>query len=409
MENTTTQELTQAMAAERPVPNQAKDENALTMSQIFLSQLFEHKMAVTGLGVILFFVIVSLSAPLIGKILNVDAVSQNVFSRYQPPMTTVSLGNSDQEINLERLIQAHPDTVTTLGPLLKDKNIGSPTATDEDRIFNLIELKAPSSPIAVLESLESSPARDRTLALFKTFSKTHILGTDELGRDVLMRLIYGARVSMGVGLLVAIVSALIGLIIGCLAGYFGGWVDSALSRLTDSMLALPTLPLLIIFAAIDLKKVPFLGDIFSTGSESIFKLVFVVCIFSWMPVARLVRGSTLSIKEREFILAARTLGANNRTIIISHIVPNVIAPLLVAVTLGVGETILWEAALSFLGLGIQPPTPSWGNILFNAQELVQAAPLLAVLPGLLIFITVISFNFLGDGIQDAIDPKAIKR
>ena len=135
----------------------------------------------------------------------------------------------------------------------------------------------------------------------------------------------------------------------------------------------------------------------------------ILCLFSWMQVARLVRGSTLAIKEHEFIMAARTLGARDWFTIASHVAPNVLGPLLVAVTLGVGESILAEAGLSFLGLGVQPPTPSWGNILFNAQELIHHAPIQAILPGVLILLTVISFNFLGDGVQDAVDPKAIRR
>jgi peptide/nickel transport system permease protein len=138
-------------------------------------------------------------------------------------------------------------------------------------------------------------------------------------------------------------------------------------------------------------------------------MILILCLFSWMTVARLVRGSILTLREREFILAAKTLGASDITIIMRHMFPNVIAPMLVSISLGVGESILFEAALSFLGLGIQPPTPSWGNMLFNAQELIYQAPFLAILPGLMIFLTVISFNFLGDGLQDAIDPKAIRR
>ena len=143
--------------------------------------------------------------------------------------------------------------------------------------------------------------------------------------------------------------------------------------------------------------------------ESVIKMVIILCAFSWMQAARLVRGSILSIKEQEFVLAARVLGARDRTIIATHVVPNVIAPLLVAVTLGIGNAILFEAALSFLGLGIQPPTPSWGNMLHNAQEMVQHAPMLAILPGLLILFTVISFNYIGDGVRDAIDPRGIRR
>ncbi len=239
--------------------------------------------------------------------------------------------------------------------------------------------------------------------------KTHILGTDELGRDVLVRLIYGTRVSIGVGLLVAFASSLIGLMFGCLAGFYGGYVDSLLMRITDALLSLPILPILIVLAAIDFSKIPILKNIVTSQNQAIMKLVIILCSFSWMTVGRLVRGSILSLKEREFIMAARTLGASDFTIIIRHIIPNVMSPLLVSVTLGVGESILFESALSYLGLGIQPPTPSWGNMLFNAQEMIYEAPGLAILPGLLIVATTISINFIGDGLQDAIDPKTIRR
>jgi peptide/nickel transport system permease protein len=212
-----------------------------------------------------------------------------------------------------------------------------------------------------------------------------------------------------VGLLSALAAALIGLIMGTLAGYYGGWIDAALSRFTDALLSLPLLPLMIIFAAVDLANMPVFSLIISGQNESIAKLVVIIVLFSWMGVARLVRGSILSIKRREYVLAAKVLGASDYRTIISHIVPNVIAPLLVAVTLGVGQAILFESALSFLGLGIQPPTPSWGNMLFNAQELLNQSPFLAVFPGVLIFFTVVSFNFIGDGLQDAIDPKSIQR
>jgi peptide/nickel transport system permease protein len=215
-----------------------------------------------------------------------------------------------------------------------------------------------------------------------------------------------------VGLLVALMSGLIGLVIGSLAGYYGGRVDSILMRVTDALLSLPILVVLIVVSAIDLGKLlggtPF-AFVVDHEYESVIKMVIILCAFSWMQAARLVRGSILSIKEQEFILAARVLGAKDRSIIVSHIVPNVIAPLLVAVTLGIGNAILFEAALSFLGLGIQPPTPSWGNMLHNAQEMVQHAPMLAILPGLLILFTVISFNYIGDGGRDAVDPRAIRR
>ncbi|MBO9667351.1 MAG: ABC transporter permease, partial [Bdellovibrio sp.] len=244
---------------------------------------------------------------------------------------------------------------------------------------------------------------------FNSFKTFHLFGTDELGRDVFIRLVYGTRVSMGVGVLVAIASALIGLLIGSIAGFYGGIVDTVLMRVTDGLLSLPTIPVLILMAAVDMTKIPWLKAIVSTSNESVFKMIIILCMFSWMYVARLVRGSILSIREREFVLAARTLGAKDSTIIIRHMFPNVIAPMLVSITLGVGESILFEAALSFLGLGIMPPTPSWGNMLNNATELIYQAPFLAILPGILILMTTVSFNYLGDGLQDAIDPKSMRR
>jgi peptide/nickel transport system permease protein len=186
-------------------------------------------------------------------------------------------------------------------------------------------------------------------------------------------------------------------------------VDTVLMRVTDALESIPIFPVLIVVAAIDLNKVPLLNNLVGAQNESMYKLFFILLLFSWMGTARLVRGSVLAIREREFILASKTLGAKDSTIILKNILPNVISPLLVSVTLGVGASILFESVLSFLGLGIQPPTPSWGNMLSNGQELIWEAPSLAFLPGLLILITTMSFNYLGDGLQDAIDPKAIRR
>jgi len=180
-------------------------------------------------------------------------------------------------------------------------------------------------------------------------------------------------------------------------------------RVTDALLSLPLVPVLIVVAAVDLQKLPALKSLMDPENESIVKMFLILCLFSWMTVARLVRGSILSLREREFVLAARTLGARDRTIIFRHMFPNVIAPMLVAITLGVGQSILFEAALSFLGLGIMPPTPSWGNMLNNAQEVIYKNVWLTILPGIMILLTTISFNFVGDGLQDAVDPKSIRR
>ncbi|WP_405219922.1 ABC transporter permease [Lentisalinibacter sediminis] len=233
----------------------------------------------------------------------------------------------------------------------------------------------------------------------------HWLGTDELGRDVAVRLLYGGRVSLFVGLTAALIAATIGTVIGLCAGYFGGRLDALLMRTTDSVLTLPTLPLLIVLAAIDLEKV-LPSNLANSENVSFVRIVLIVALLGWTIVARLVRGATLSLKERDFVLAAEGLGGGHGRIMFRHILPNLLSPIIVAVTLSVGNVILLESVLSFLGLGIQPPMASWGNMLTNAQETIWEAPMLAIWPGLFIFITVMCFNFLGDGLQDAFDPKA---
>ncbi len=239
-------------------------------------------------------------------------------------------------------------------------------------------------------------------------SAQHPLGTDELGRDTLVRLLYGGQVSLIVGLTAAIGSAVIGTFLGILAGYYGGRLDSLLMRFTDGVIALPILPLLIILAAVDLNKLGLPSDLVASESVSIYRMVILIVLVGWTTVARLVRGATLSMRTREFVRAAEALGASAPRIMLVHILPNVVSPIIVATTLSIGGIILLESVLSFLGLGIQPPLPSWGNMLTNAQELIWDSPVLAIYPGLLIFLTVIAFNFLGDGLQDALDPRAIE-
>lgn len=386
----------------------AELENAQSLTRIIFNQFKEHKAAVIGAYTILFFVLIALGAPVISQLTGLTPDAQNVFNRYKPPFSKISTGFDSREAAVSRYMDAHPAAAAQVQKELIREEFVS-TTRPEDALYEWSHFEKNKALAAIRLLSVDQEIKDDLRGIARGFETFHLFGTDELGRDVLMRLIYGTRISLGVGVLVALSSALIGLLIGSLAGYYGGVLDSLLMRITDAMLALPTIPVLIVVAAIDLRKVPFLNSILSTDSESILKLVIILCIFSWMPVSRLVRGSILTLREREFILAAKTLGASDFTIITRHMFPNVIAPLLVAVTLGVGESILYEAALSFLGLGIQPPTPSWGNMLFNAQELIYQAPFLAILPGLLILFVTISFNYVGDGLQDAIDPKTIKR
>ncbi len=232
----------------------------------------------------------------------------------------------------------------------------------------------------------------------------HPLGTDALGRDLLTRILYGGRISLAVGFSVMVITLLIGVPLGAIAGYFGGWLDNILMRITDAALTLPSLLVLILLSAV-LRDVdaPFLEE------NPVLTIAFVIGILSWMFVARLVRAAYISIREQDFVMAARTLGASDLRIIIRHILPNAIGPIIVESTLEIAYAILEESGLSFLGFGIRPPTPSWGNLLSNAQEHMTKYPWLAIFPGIMIFLTIISINYIGDGLRDAFDPYKVMK
>jgi peptide/nickel transport system permease protein len=217
------------------------------------------------------------------------------------------------------------------------------------------------------------------------------LGTDDLGRDVLARILYGARISLLVGFVAVGIATSIGILLGALAGYYGRWVDALIMRFVDIMLCFPTFFLI-------LAVIAFL-------EPSIWNIMIIIGLTSWMGVARLVRAEFLSLRERDFVLAARAIGAQDFRIIFRHILPNAISPVLVSATLGVAGAILTESALSFLGIGVQPPTPSWGNMLIAGKQTLGTAWWLSVFPGLAILVTVLGYNLLGEGVRDAMDPR----
>jgi len=222
-------------------------------------------------------------------------------------------------------------------------------------------------------------------------SSAHWLGTDENGRDVLARLIAGARTSMTVGLIAMVIAIVIGALVGSLSGYYGGWLDSVLMRFTDGMMAIPYFFLVLVVVAA-------LGSSFQN-------IVIVIGVTSWMVVARIVRGEVLRYRDLDFVLAARTLGATSARILVRHVIPQAVPSIIVAATFGVAYAILLESALSYLGLGIRPPQASWGNMLSNAQAYIWENPRLPLYPGLLILCTVLAYNFLGDALRDALDPR----
>jgi peptide/nickel transport system permease protein len=253
-------------------------------------------------------------------------------------------------------------------------------------------LVALAAPVLIPRALAIDP---NPLNILQPPSRQHWLGTDEVGRDIFARLIYASRISLSIGFLAVAVAIVVGTSIGALAGYFGGWFDNALMRATDAILSIPALFFLIVLSV--------------TLGPSVRTMIVVIGLLSWMELARIIRANVLSLKRREFVEAARTMGAPSARIIGRHILPNTLAPIVVAATLGVGYALLTEASISYLGLGVQPPEPSWGNMLYNAQSYFFNAPWITLYPGLMILVTVLCINFVGDGLRDALDPRMKNR
>lgn len=253
---------------------------------------------------------------------------------------------------------------------------------------------------ALLAPLSPYDPEESEMAIrYQAPSLEHPFGTDGLGRDVLTRVLYGGRISMFVGLMAVVIMLLIGVPMGAAAGFFGGWIDNLLARVIDSFMTLPSLFVLILLSAILREtELPFVKN------NNVMTIAFVIGVLAWTTVARLVRAVFLTFREMDYVAAARALGASNFRIMAREILPNGFGPIIVESTLEVGYAIMEESGLSFLGFGIMPPTPSWGNLLSDAQEHLVTHPWLAIFPGLMIFFTIISINYIGDGLRDALDP-----
>jgi len=264
-------------------------------------------------------------------------------------------------------------------------------------ILLLMVILVLAAPLSGYSATEQNPKNG-----YEKPTAQHWFGTDELGRDTFTRILYGGQVSLAVGIFSTVFSLIVGILVGALSGYYGGWVDNVLMRITDTFLILPVVFVLILFSAL-LRDLPGSADY----RNSVWIVIIAISAFAWMWPARIARGSFLVLREREFVSASRALGASDARLIFLRILPNSLGPLLVSATLQMAYAIITESGLSYLGFGVQPPTPSWGNILESAQIHVYRAPWLAVFPGLMIFITVMAINFIGDGLRDAFDPYVV--
>ena len=253
---------------------------------------------------------------------------------------------------------------------------------------------------------EADANRTETGARLSPPSSEHLFGTDTVGRDILARTIYGGQISLMIGLTAVLIELIAGIMIGAISGYYGGWIDSILMRITEAILNIPQIFLLLVMAKFFAGRIPNINIFGRAMSGSVVVIIVIIGLTSWPYLARIVRAEFLSIKENDFVLAARATGTSSTQIIFRHILPNSIAPIVVSATLGVANAILSEAYISFLGLGVQPPTATWGNMLEGAYNYIESASWLWIFPGILIVLTVLSINFLGDGLRDALDPRS---
>ncbi|NTU92811.1 MAG: ABC transporter permease [Chlorobiaceae bacterium] len=373
----------------------------LSLWQLGMRSFRKNVIPVTASGVIFILYSVAFLAPFLAPFSPYDQ-QDFLVTAYQPPLTRIeALVLKQKRASMIPLREGKDDASRLTNALIED--VGKLKSRNRDYSLKFIDsyrvegqtiryrqgIRERSLSAAELKNPGSISGQGGSPGI--TVSRTFLLGTDQYGRDIFSRVIYGSKISLSIGFLVVLISVTLGTVIGVSSGYFGGWTDNILMRLVDVLIAFPALFLILIIIA--------------TFGNSIYLIVITLSFTGWMGVARIVRAQVLSLKEQEFILAAKSLGLSNLRIIFRHLVPNALTPVIVAATLRIGSIILTEAGLSFLGLGVQPPTPSWGNIINEGRDSLLNHWWISTFPGLAILSTVVCFNLIGDGVRDALDPR----
>ena len=368
--------------------------DTLSLGKISLRAFMRHTIALYASAIVFVLYSAAFLAPFIAPFSPYDQ-QDFLVTAYQPPLSRLEALVLRQPKNLVIPLQeGHGTTINLANSLISDfqllKTRNEPNAirfVDEYRVEGdrVIYRQGMRTKTIALGELVSG--KNNTIAVKRTF----ILGTDQYGRDILSRVIYGSKISLSIGFLVVLISVTLGTVIGVTSGYFGGWIDALMMRIVDILIAFPALFLILIIIA--------------TFGNSIYLIVITLSFTGWMGVARIVRSQVLSLKEQEFILAAKSLGLSSMRIIFRHLAPNTLTPVIIAATLRIGSIILTEAGLSFLGLGVQPPTPSWGNIINEGRDSLLNYWWISTFPGIAILTTVVCFNLIGDGVRDALDPR----
>lgn len=377
----------------KKTPELQKSEE-LSIGKISLRAFMRHTIALYASAIIFLLYSAAFLAPFIAPFSPYDQ-QDFLVTAYQPPLSRLEALILRQPKNLIIPLQKGSGTTVQLANTLISDFQLLKTRNEPNAIRFVNEYRREGNNVIYRQGI-----RTKTISLAElagggrsniAVTRTFILGTDQYGRDILSRVIYGSKISLSIGFLVVLISVTLGTIIGVSSGYFGGWIDALMMRIVDILIAFPALFLILIIIA--------------TFGNSIYLIVITLSFTGWMGVARIVRSQVLSLKEQEFILAAKSLGLSSMRIIFRHLAPNTLTPVIIAATLRIGSIILTEAGLSFLGLGVQPPTPSWGNIINEGRDSLLNYWWISTFPGIAILTTVVCFNLIGDGVRDALDPR----